>query len=378
MASSRTERDLAGSRGRAEPGRSHLLDALQGLRALAALLVVVDHALGFLTDKGGETPAVDGLGYFLGNFGVHVFFVISGFIMMFTHGDDFGKPRAGLVFMIKRVSKIVPLYWITTMVAYGKDQALHGAAPLVDLLKSLVFIPYQGPVGDFGDPVYVLGWTLNYEMAFYLVFALGLMLPRARGLMLIAGSFLVVIAVNVAGVSGAPLVGFLGNPIVLYFLGGMALALVRKPVTGVLRFGFGAAVAAVAFFAGTAIAAAVLGDPRGLPSQIMTPLCIFAAAAGCCLATESDRRDLARTAARAVGDATYSIYLTHVFVLGIAGRALFRFFPGMATVLFVGTVSALATAVGILVYRSAERPLVRGFYRAMIGRFGDRPPRAAV
>lgn len=131
-----------------------MLQGIQILRALAALLVVFAH---FEYIK----PAV-------GGFGVDLFFVISGFIMAYIVNKS---PDS---FLYRRIIRIVPLYYAMTFLTAG----LYLAKPSwfrsvvmtpTALAKSLLFIPYH--IENSG-PILTLGWTLNYEMFFYVSIAL--------------------------------------------------------------------------------------------------------------------------------------------------------------------------------------------------------------
>src|SRR5262249_39672775 len=145
------------------------LDSLQALRAVAALSVVLYH--------------IDFIGR--GAFGVDIFFVLSGFIICHVTAADRQH------FLLKRLIRIVPLYWARTLVVC----ALALAAPRLlqttsdswmGLLKSLFFIPYEKESGRV-YPVLFLGWTLNYEMFFYVVFSIALALRPALAPLLSAG-----------------------------------------------------------------------------------------------------------------------------------------------------------------------------------------------
>jgi len=113
-----------------------------------------------------------------GGFGVDIFFVVSGFVMCYV---SFLDSRA---FLIKRIIRIVPLYWFGTLgvfaVALLSPALLHNtSADWNHLLKSLLFIPYMREDHTI-RPVLFLGWTLEYEAFFYVVFALGLACARGK------------------------------------------------------------------------------------------------------------------------------------------------------------------------------------------------------
>jgi Acyltransferase family len=117
-----------------QPGRR--IVSIQYLRALAALAVVVFHA----------DPNA-----FTGQAGVDIFFVISGYIMWMIARSE---PTI-LNFISARVTRIVPLYWLATMI-----MSLHLHAPADAVAKSMLFIPFIGEQGRIW-PVLVPGWTLD-------------------------------------------------------------------------------------------------------------------------------------------------------------------------------------------------------------------------
>jgi exopolysaccharide production protein ExoZ len=155
------------------------LSSIQVLRAIAALLVLVAHQ-GPVIGAFGEAPdAVPDLSF--GTFGVDLFFVISGFIMVHTAGKLFGQPGAAVQFLSRRLLRIVPLYWALTAALIAGPLIKYGALPketsLQHLLASFLFFPTLSPQGT-PEPVFTVGWTLNYEMLFYVLFALALFLRR--------------------------------------------------------------------------------------------------------------------------------------------------------------------------------------------------------
>jgi exopolysaccharide production protein ExoZ len=198
---------------------------LQAARAIAAWLVVTDHALLEISGNAPDNP-ITHLAWWLGGAGVYVFFVISGFIMVHISWESFRRRAASTDFFRRRIIRIVPLYWLATIAALAahKIWATHGThAGWLDVVRSLLFIPYfSGEDGWY--PILPGGWTLNYEMMFYVVFALGLTLPRKAALPAVAMALLALIAFG--PYSGIGAVAYLASPIVVWFLLGMGLATV--------------------------------------------------------------------------------------------------------------------------------------------------------
>ena len=145
------------------------LNNIQVLRAFAAVAVVVFHT-------GYVFPFLRPFG----SFGVDVFFVISGYIM--ARILDPASDSSSDFFFRRRVLRIVPPYWFFTILLYLaalKIPQLMGStrANVVDLLKSLFFIPFTKGSGLI-QPLLFVGWSLNYEMFFYLALAIGLLLHK--------------------------------------------------------------------------------------------------------------------------------------------------------------------------------------------------------
>jgi peptidoglycan/LPS O-acetylase OafA/YrhL len=325
---------------------------IQLLRVVAATAVVVSHVQWDLTKHLSLPAALPAL-LGLGNAGVDLFFVISGFVMVYSSESLFGRAGACRKFLARRVARVVPLYWLVTtvMLAYV---LLRGLVPsdvsLRLVLTSYLFVPYLRPSGEMG-PLYGVGWTLNYEMFFYGLFALALI---ARRVFAVAGLAVLFAALSlIQTLSGGlhlPL-GFWFNPLILEFVFGMLLALV---------YGFGfrlpplsAAVLLFAAFAGFAIPFApwLPELPRwiswGIPSA-------FAVAA---LSLSSSPLRLAGIAG--LGDASYALYLIHPMVIAVARLAAQHghIEPVKAPWLYLAGIVIACLALSLAVYRGIERSM---------------------
>jgi len=156
-----------------------MISNIQVLRGLAALAVVFYHT-DFRIFKDVHTDFQ----------GVSIFFVISGFIMTYILQKDTNQ------FMLRRIVRIVPLYWIMTITKYvvtllmliihlkihGNLSSLFYSEVLNSntfwvILNSFLFLPYMDSVGNL-LPYLGVGWTLNLEMFFYLLLAIMLMFSK--------------------------------------------------------------------------------------------------------------------------------------------------------------------------------------------------------
>jgi exopolysaccharide production protein ExoZ len=162
--------------------RSSKVLIVQILRFVAASFVVVTH----VDDRMAGTFSVDDKAtvttyihkfFQLGGSGVDLFFIISGFIMIWVSFCKFGSVSSPLQFIKRRLIRIVPPYWAYTTLALAVLIFIPGAFSHGESLNwpwiafSYLFIPAKSP-GNIISPLVSQGWTLNYEMYFYIVFAL--------------------------------------------------------------------------------------------------------------------------------------------------------------------------------------------------------------
>jgi exopolysaccharide production protein ExoZ len=324
--------------------------------------------------------AVERLGTpYFGSSGVDLFFVISGFIMVVTTADKDVTPSR---FFCLRLIRIAPLYWAMTLVLVacaalghsyieldnaqwriGLDGCINDAclthlryAPAA-IVKSLLFIPYRSPEFPGGVwPILLQGWTLNYEMFFYALFALSLAPPsRFRLPALVATLGLLVVAGKLFGPFTSPLASTYSNPMLLEFAAGMILAQAWMHAEPRDWRPYSALLIVLGFYA--------IGSQHSR-YVIMSGAFIIVA---CCLhpricAIKS--RPLLE-----LGNASYSIYLTHQFVLAALAWSWMRVLPRVtwaSTAVFVALALALCAVTGVLCYRYFERPLTDRL-RAVLG-----------
>lgn len=318
-------------------GGPGVLVSIQALRAVAAGAVLLFHfrlvSLGFA--------------------GVDVFFVLSGLIMGLV-----GVKERPEVFLRRRLARIVPLYWLVTLVICGLAWLglMRNFRFDIDmLLKSLLFVPYRDNNGDL-FPLVVSGWTLNYEMMFYAVFAVLLPTGRVRewalAVLLVLGSLGAVVTFH------HPVLATYTSPLLFEFAAGLLLSfgnpvgLLAEPVRA--RAGAALLLAGVAGF----VAYALWGDlaVTGLARAVVLggPAVLVVTGA---LAIERAGAWPDIPGARALGDASYSLYLTHGIVL--AGVAMVARKIGAGAVFEAVVGVALAVLVALATYRWFERPVMR-------------------
>jgi len=195
------------------------LASIQIMRGLAALLVTLYHVRALetlaiadsglvLTTTGLPEPGLMSGLWGNGFIGVDLFFVISGFIMVYVTRDLAQGWRPVASFLFARASRIYPLWWLFASImalyflyAYGApvdaaQAASSGQSNLEHLLKSYLLVPQSV------FPVLGVGWTLVHEMYFYFVFAAALALPRRWLPYVLAVWGACVVAGSLGGLSG--------------------------------------------------------------------------------------------------------------------------------------------------------------------------------
>ena len=125
--------------------------------------------------------------------GVDLFFIISGFIMFHTTSETFCQPNASRSFIRRRVIRIVPLYWLYTtgvvlLLAFAPRLFASTQFDWLNVISSYFFLLSKNSAGQIGT-VMQTGWTLCFELYFYLLFAILLNFPRKYFLILIGAIF---------------------------------------------------------------------------------------------------------------------------------------------------------------------------------------------
>ena len=339
-----------------------MLYNLHLLRVIAALGVVYFH-----------TTSVAGLklDWDVGSRGVDVFFVISGFIIAYIGTS---KPEQ---FFLRRVIRVVPFYWAATafvfaMAAVAPSLFHTTTASVPHLLASLVFLPHEAANGEM-MPTLVLGWSLNYEMFFYVWFAVSLRIsPRWSPLLCTGWLIAIMLAIHAAS-SPSAIAAFYARPIILEFCYGIAVFYIFRWCSArrdTLARAPGLRALLLVLLIGNLIAIAVLEEyyrdvvPRhliaGIPSFfIVLSALLLERVFG--LATKNKLIYL-------LGESSYIIYLVHPYIiftfLRVVTRGADAWSPPALAVLIVGLL-ALTSAISIAIHVWFEKP-VMAFLRARL------------
>lgn len=314
------------------------------LRAVAALMVVVLHihtSIDFMRHGAGD------IGWLRG--GVDIFFIISGFVMVHSTA---GKAISPYEFFIRRCQRIVPLYWLATLVMMT---AIEGE--FLFKFGSMFFIPMSNPDSGALTPVVEPGWTLNYEMFFYLLFAFSLLLTEKLRFWALAAVLFALVTMSMFVPAGG-ILGFYTKPIMVEFLFGMTIA--KFNLKGPMLF--------IPLGFSLMYALHPLIDNRMLSLGIPAVFVVMGAIG-------SEHRVKSYRILNILGDASYSIYIFHLLALGFlvkqwAGLRIETAYFAPVAVIFV-----VVTAVAL--HWFLERPII-AFFARQNAQSGDRSANTAV
>lgn len=343
--------------------KSTFFPYIQVLRAFAALSVVIGHGqheAHQIAEKTGQTFQIV---YYPFDLGIHIFFVISGFVIALT-SPRFAESLDGLKrFLFRRFVRIVPLYWFYTslmiLAIYLFPAAIHTAQPdLWHYIQSYLFIPHESPAGQV-RPVLSLGWTLNYEIFFYAVFACLMFLPYRKLLIAFYIIFPLIVFAGLFIPKEWTALHFWSEAIILEFLAGVAIAhlklkdvvITRK--TAVICSLMAVVLAVALYFTFNAVH---LHHPLHLLMKGGIGVLLVAAAT----LTVSIEDIKAPRILMALGNSSYSLYLAHPFILGLGMLVWTKtgLFDELSLWVFVVLVVTACLIGAHIAYLIVEKPIL--------------------
>ena len=332
------------------------MPGVQMLRALAAIMVLVGHVSAEAQYYFGVSLPFAGLPW---SRGVDIFFVISGFIITLSAQRLWGQRGAFRQFLRRRIIRVVPLYYFFTTLMVAALFAVPGGVKNtqldpVQIITSYLFVPYARYDGRIA-PVLSLGWTLNYEMFFYGIVAVALMLPRFGPSTII----LVISGLSAIGLLFEPqqtVFAFWTNPTILAFVLGVLIA--RAHLANLAPRRGGLLVLAFGLSALIVLNIQTPEVPRFISSGLPAAMIV---AAPVLFSVQA----YAPTTGLLLGDASYALYLSHRFVLRLGTLFLVPLLPST----FAGAagyfllISVVALLVSVAVFRWIEVPMLRAMRR---------------
>jgi len=314
------------------------------LRFIAALAVVYFHAVGTLRAVAfpeiGPNPLTE-----LGAAGVDVFFVISGFVIFLSLTR---KNRTPIEFARDRLIRLVPAYWILTVIhlaILASVAILRGTEVPFDFswtIQSLFFV--SQPLGN-NLPLISQGWSLEIEMLFYLLVAVGLIIKNP------------IANIVFPAVALVSLVGFgLLPDLALEFIFGGLLGYLYTRIKLSAPIAIGAGVLGIVLFVAPVVLGA-LDAPRWVTWGIPSMLVVFSAI---------NLPQLNWKILPTLGAASYPVYLLHMMVINIVSPIISMF--GSSTTMFFFALAScliLSQVLGIVFDKLVDKPISR-FLKARI------------
>ncbi|MGF9662365.1 acyltransferase [Arthrobacter crystallopoietes] len=337
---------------------SKVLVNVQALRAIAALLVVLAHVGGFELKTFGEGAHWLAAFHQIGSTGVDIFFVISGIIMVVTTSGAKRGLESSVDFLWRRIKRVYPPYFIVTAAVFAvylwnPSMVNSSQAAPPDPLASFLLLPQPGL------PLLLVGWTLVFEMYFYIVFAMGLLVRKAA-FPAVLGAWALATASLAALQPEGYLMEFFANPLHFEFLFGAVIGYFF--VNGKLwKPGLITLVGTVVSL--TVWALMATGMVPGIDDPWFRVFAIGVSLAavvyGLIGLENSGEFRFAQWLVK-LGDSSYSLYLTHVLTIAVFGIA-FEAIPKTPATHLGALVALLIACIigGLVFYHLVERPLVR-------------------
>ena len=327
------------------------------------MLVVMAHATQMVHERMGTGQVLH-----FGASGVDIFFPISGFVMAVTTYKRWGQAGVAADFLLRRLIRIVPLYWAATLLKLAAVLALpaltsHPNPEAWHVVASFLFIPEWDPDGK-ALPLLPVGWTLNYEMLFYALFAVVLAF-RLRPVLWLGAILLCLSFLPYPRTDSA--IATLANPILMEFVAGMFIG--WATVAGHRMPARLAVVCLAASFGALAMSQA-LPESFGIRHRHWLWGVPGSVALVSVIALEPLFKRWRSRWAVQLGDASYAIYLIHGFVVPFVGVAFLKLQASGAGAGLGATVVAcvLSAIVGVVVHQRIEGPLTHWLNSRLLAR----------
>lgn len=210
-----------------------MVRSIQYLRGIAALLVVLYHTRGYLNFPIGTIPNIGDFLFANGYFGVDLFFIISGFVIVLSTQ----KKQSPQEFITKRAFRVYPIYLFCLLTVLYLSPQQHSVSEIIRALF-LIQANYSEPAPWFGYSIVFVAWTLSYEILFYAIFCIAISISHKHRVMV---SSLFIIAISIASrvfldgyfsldgyyaiAEKYGVLRFITSPMLYEFIAGMFLAL---------------------------------------------------------------------------------------------------------------------------------------------------------
>lgn len=341
---------------------------IQGLRALAAILVFGAHLNGSELRFTGTSFS----GFFspIGEWGVDLFFVISGFVMIVSTWNEFATPSISWRFFVRRITRIYPAYWLVMLPILAlflvRPEMVDGSQTVrPSIAASFLLFP------QYGKPLLTVSWTLVYEMFFYVVFAVVLAFDRRWCLPFLGGwcALTLALAALTHGTTN-PYMQTYASPLLIEFVFGVLVGYATK--TRGATWPLASAIAGIAGLMAIDAAAPALIASYGLNTDQLRFLWIgipVALILNGFVGLELQHGWIFPRWLQTIGDSSYSLYLWHVPLVIFVGRVSEHHLRTLGNpfvhAIWLAGVYAFVFGTSIVLFRTVERPMLRFFGRLL-------------
>ena len=350
------------------PHDAKKVEAIQLLRAAAAATVAILHMAFAFADHIGPGLGFDGANPqgSSGQTAVALFFIVSGYVMLVSSAQLFGQTGAARTFWTRRLVRILPSYWLASTLLALVFLAIGSKIEPGRFATSLFLLPIDSS-SFVARPLFFLwpGWTLFYEMVFYLLFGIAIAVGRRLAATVVTAAIAVLVGTGMSLEAGPAWLISLTRPVSLLFLVGLALAIYRERGGQLPPWS-------------RALAAALGGVTWGLlpapsdPAALGFDYLLWAGLPALLLAVALLAGPLRLPFFPAIdrlGDASYALYLLHVPL----AHAWINLFPlRLGAWPFLISLVVLAYGVSLIVHSHVERPLLR-WLKARLAGHGGKP-----
>lgn len=332
-------------------GEMKVLGNIQSLRAIAAWSVVYYHYAHHFYDLKPVSILLKTVSFY-GNFGVDLFFVISGLIMFYSASQ---RPVTAPDFISRRLVRIVPAYWFYTVLLLamliGPLEFLRLDIPFTwqTVAQSFAFISDDSDPTGAKAPLLYVGWTLTFEMIFYCIFATGLLVPSGHRLFLVFSAVLLVAALWPAS---WPAGRILGDYRMFEFATGMASGAIWLHFQGKIKYPN--PVAAMLLCTAAAMLLFLTGPYYKIGRIMAATLIVLAALFDQIFSSMQFSKWLQR-----LGDYSYSTYLVHPIVIMLLNKHLGNQFSRLQEWLVILIMTLLVYFISIISWKRVENGLPR-------------------
>ncbi|MDR2583302.1 MAG: acyltransferase [Fibromonadaceae bacterium] len=335
--------------------KSATLTSIQLLRAVAALSVVYAHC----TYECYNLPN-------FGHFGVDIFFIISGFIIAYMVSKNTEY------FFIKRIIRIVPLYFLVTIVitlaAIDSLNFISRTISVSDFIRSIFFVPSES--GNSGSPIISQGWTLNYEIFFYVIVTFCIIFAK-KYITIICSLILALIIIGLNWLNPENyIMAYYKETMSLEFIYGIGLYHFYKYVnTSKIQFNKTAKIIILPALAIISYGALIFNNFashseylfRGIPALILVASILF-------LEENIKNTKIIQFGVK-LGEASYTMYLIHFLIINFLGKN-FNKIIDINDILVIELIKIIITFIviiffSIIIHRFIDNP-IQNYFRNML------------